>query len=167
MWKQVHCRYSQVMTRSLGGALIQDDRYFVERGNWNAETNIHRGGTPGKEEGRDQGATSANQGTAACGSLVGALARDRKVAGSISGGGTCLGCRFCPLSGTQEKQQTDVPLSHQCFSPSPAPLPLSLKSIGMASGEDLKIKSLPGSVRAQENACISNLPSSTFLLSLV
>ena len=52
---------------------------------------------------------------------------EQKVAGSIPGQGTCLGCGFGSLSGTHERQQTLVSLAHRCFSPSlpPSP-PLSL-----------------------------------------
>ena len=42
-----------------------------------------------------------------------------KVAGSIPGEGTCLGCEPGPQLGGCERQQIDVCITHWCFSPFP------------------------------------------------
>ena len=53
---------------------------------------------------------------------------NQKVTGSISGQGTCLGCRPGPQLGECKRQQINVSLTHQCFSPSFSPsLPIFLK----------------------------------------
>ena len=46
---------------------------------------------------------------------------DQRVTSSISGQGTCLGCRPGPLLGTYQRQPIDVSLAHQCFPPSLPP----------------------------------------------
>ena len=59
-----------------------------------------------------------------------------KVADLIPSQGTCLGCSSVPGWGAYKKQQIDVSVSHQCFSPFLSPsLPLSPKSIRMSSGD--------------------------------
>ena len=60
----------------------------------------------------------------------------QKVVCWIPGQGTHLGCGFDPWSGACGRQWADV-LSHRCFSLSLS-LPLSLKSVNISSGEDLK-----------------------------
>ena len=51
---------------------------------------------------------------------------NRKVAGLIPSQGTCLDCRSGPQLGAFERQPVNVPIVHQCFSPSFfLPYPLS------------------------------------------
>ena len=68
---------------------------------------------------------------------------NHKVAVSIPGQGTCVGCGFDPSQGAFKKQPIDISLLYQCFSPFLSPsLPLSLKSISMSLCEDLKKKKM-------------------------
>ena len=50
---------------------------------------------------------------------------DQKFTGSISSQGTCLGSRFGPQSGANERQPIDVSLSHINVSLSPTPFSLN------------------------------------------
>ena len=62
-----------------------------------------------------------------------------KIARSILCRGTCLGCKFSPQSGCVLRVHWSVFLSHIDVSPPPfSSLPLSLKSISMSLGDDLK-----------------------------
>ena len=71
--------------------------------------------------------------------LVGHHPANQRVVGWIPSQGTFLGCGFGPGRGAYKRQLVNVSPSHQCFSPSLSPsLFLSLKSMGMSLGKDLK-----------------------------
>ena len=79
--------------------------------------------------------------------LIGASSHKQKVAGSIPGQGTYLGCRFdshvhtISSLGAYGRQPMDASLSHQCFS---ASLPLSLKVMKKCPQVRVKIELLYG-----------------------
>ena len=63
----------------------------------------------------------------------------QNIVGLMPSQGTHLGLGSIPTQGACGEQLITVSLSHRCFSRS-LPLPLSLKSIHVSSGEDLKNK---------------------------